>query len=85
MTRTILFFGRIADRAVLRSLDCAPPVDIRTVQDLVTWLCATRPDLAAALAEPGMRVALDQTMTPDLDAPLGAAREIAFMSPLSGG
>ncbi len=84
MTR-ILYFGKLRDAAGRASQDAAPPSDIATVGQLIAWIGADRPDLADALSQPSVRVAIDQEIAAGPDAPLAGAGEIAFMPPMSGG
>lgn len=56
-----------------------------TVADLVAELVAREERYEAAFVDMTVvKVALDQTLV-GLDAPLGAAREIAFFPPMTGG
>ena len=56
-----------------------------TVRGLVEELRAREERYAAAFADMrAVRVALDQELA-ELDAPLGAAREVAFFPPMTGG
>jgi molybdopterin synthase sulfur carrier subunit len=80
----LLFFGRLRDAAGAAELEIALPPDLATVADICWWLATSDPLLGAALSEPGTRFAVDQQFTNAL-APVTHAREIAFMSPLSGG
>ena len=58
---------------------------IETVGDLVLFLRQRGPEFEAAFANPGtVRAALDKTHV-KIDARIGAAREIAFFPPVTGG
>jgi molybdopterin converting factor subunit 1 len=82
---TILFFGRLSDAAGCSRMTCDLPKTVTTVAGLRAWLAARDPILGEAIQSPGVRVAVNQTFClSDADPTLGA-REIAFMSPLSGG
>lgn len=81
MTR-ILFFGSLGDAAGCAELQC--DVALADVDAVRAWLTARDPRLGDALHAPGIRVAVDQHFA-RFDTPLAAPREIAFMSPLSGG
>lgn len=83
MTR-ILFFGRLRDAAGASEAAHELPASLRTVADVRAWISAHDPHLGAALAAPGVRVAVDQVFAAD-DTPACGAGEIAFMAPLSGG
>ena len=79
----MLFFGRLRDIAGQSEIQIGRAVS--TIAELREVLGADNPMLAEALAAPGIRVAIDQRMAIGADAPIGGAKEIAFMSPLSGG
>jgi len=81
----ILFFGRLRDVAQRAQLPCALPASVRTVADVRAWLGEADPAIGAALASPGVRVAVNQRICLSDDEPVLDAWEIAFMSPLSGG
>jgi molybdopterin converting factor subunit 1 len=84
MTR-ILFFGRLRDVAGYSERDLEIPDAIATIADLRALLSADDPELGNAIAARGVRVAVNQSFClNDLDS-VRDAREIAFMSPLSGG
>lgn len=84
MTR-ILLFGRLRDLAGYSERDLEIPDTVATVTDLRALLSADDPELGDAIAARGVRVAVDQSFClNDLDS-VRNAREIAFMSPLSGG
>jgi sulfur-carrier protein len=61
------------------------PANIGTPAQLASWLARRSEGHAQAFADPSrLRCAVDQIMVP-LDAPLGAASEIAFFPPVTGG
>ncbi|MDX2202091.1 MAG: molybdopterin converting factor subunit 1 [Hyphomicrobiaceae bacterium] len=61
------------------------PGEVRSVGDLITWLKTRGPEYEAAFAQARViRAALDRTHVKH-DAPLGAAQEIAFFPPVTGG
>jgi molybdopterin synthase sulfur carrier subunit len=84
MTR-VLFFGRLRDVAGCSELACDLPATVTTIAALRQWLAEHDPVLGEAIQAPGVRVALNQTFCISDAAPTLGAREIAFMSPLSGG
>jgi len=84
MTR-LLFFGRLRDIAGFAERTLELPGMVDSVADLRAYLAAQDPDLGAAIAAPGVRVAVDQAFCMSDAARARGAREIAFMSPLSGG
>ena len=81
---TIFFFGRLSDAAGASEVRVDVPVGIDTIGALRNWLGASDATLAAALAAPGVRAARDRAFC-GFDDAIADAREIAFMSPLSGG
>jgi|CXWL01.1.fsa_nt_gi molybdopterin synthase sulfur carrier subunit len=80
----VLFFGSLREAAGVPELECAPPADVATLADLRDWLSARDPALGAAVRARGVRVVRDRAFAP-FDTPIAGAREIAFVSPLSGG
>ncbi|MEO6340160.1 MAG: MoaD/ThiS family protein [Caulobacteraceae bacterium] len=78
----VLLFGRLQDIAGWRerSVEPTPP----TVAALLDQLAAEDEALGEALRQPSVRVAVDRQITAG-DTSLAAAREIAFMPPMSGG
>lgn len=78
----VLFFGRLREIAGTNALE----LDARfaSIEDLRAAIARTAPELAEALRDASVRVAVDQTIAAgDID--ISAAREVAFMPPLSGG
>ncbi len=84
MKRSILFFGQLRDAAGTSAIEVELPADVADVPALIAWLEASNDRLGAALRQTGVRVAKDKAFA-GAGAQLGEAREIAFMSPLSGG
>jgi molybdopterin synthase sulfur carrier subunit len=78
----VLLFGRLQDIAGWRERDVEPTPP--TIAALLDQLAAEDAPLGEALRQPSVRVAIDRQITAG-DAPLAAAREIAFMPPMSGG
>lgn len=76
----VLLFGALADAAGWRER----LIEASAVSTLRDRLAAETPALAAALARPGVQVALDKALT-RADAALTAASEVAFLPPMSGG
>jgi molybdopterin synthase sulfur carrier subunit len=81
MTR-VLLFGRLRDVAGWRETEVAPAP--ASLGELRRRLSETWPGLGAALAGPGVQVAIDKTLTRG-DATLAPGAEVAFMPPMSGG
>jgi molybdopterin synthase sulfur carrier subunit len=79
---TVLLFGRLRDVAGWRETAIEPaPTTLAGLRGLIAerW-----PDLAAALAGPGVQAAVDRGLVRG-DAALNPGAEVAFMSPMSGG
>jgi molybdopterin synthase sulfur carrier subunit len=76
----VLLFGRLADIAGWRDRELESP----SIAALRAALSAEDPQLAEALAAPGVQVALDQAILRG-DAALAAGSEVAFLPPMSGG
>ncbi|MBG0798257.1 molybdopterin converting factor subunit 1 [Methylocystis sp. L43] len=80
-----LYFAWVRERIGLAEEEIAPPREVVTVRELIDWLSARGEGYAAAFANPAtIRAALDK-MHAAPDAPIGAAREIAFFPPMTGG
>ena len=81
----ILYFARIRQIAGFGEEQVDVPADVKTVSELIDLLSARDASVAAALADHRtLRAALDKKHVP-LDAPLGAATEVAFFPPVTGG
>ncbi len=80
-----LYFAWVRERIGLAEEEIAPPREVVTVRELIDWLSARGEGYAAAFANPAtIRAAVDK-MHAAPDAPIGAAREIAFFPPMTGG
>jgi len=81
----VRYFASVRERIGLAEEDVAPPSEVATVGDLVAWLSGRGEGYALAFTDAAkVRAALDQTHA-RLDAPIGAAREVAFFPPMTGG
>lgn len=78
----VLLFGRLRDLA--GASEIAISERVATLSDLRRLLARDHPELASAVAESCVRVAIDQRIV-SREADLGDASEIAFMPPMSGG
>jgi molybdopterin synthase sulfur carrier subunit len=76
----VLLFGPLRDLAGWRERQ----IDSASIAALRSLLAGEDAELGAALAGPGVQVALDQVIVRG-DAALGAGSEIAFLPPMSGG
>jgi molybdopterin synthase sulfur carrier subunit len=80
-----LYFAWVRERVGKSEEELAPPSNIKTVGELMSWLSSQGENYAAAFANiKSMRAALDRTHVKH-DAALGNAREIAFFPPMTGG
>jgi molybdopterin synthase sulfur carrier subunit len=83
--RTILYFAWVRERVGISEERVVLPAAVTTLAELAAWLSDRGAGYAAAFANPAkLRAALDQTMVP-LSTEIGAAREIAFFPPATGG
>ncbi len=78
----VLLFGRLRDVAGWRetAVEPAPP----TLAGLKRVIAERWPDLAEALAGPGVQAAVNRGLVRG-DTRLGPGAEVAFMPPMSGG
>jgi molybdopterin synthase sulfur carrier subunit len=80
-----LYFAWVRERIGVGEEELAPPASVTTVAELVSWLKQRGENYAAAFAnERTVRAALDRQHAKP-DAPIGAAKEIAFFPPMTGG
>ena len=78
----ILLFGRLRDLVGASEIVVCEPM--ATLSDLRHFLAQEYPELASAVAESCVRVAVDQRIVAR-EADIGDASEVAFMPPMSGG
>jgi molybdopterin synthase sulfur carrier subunit len=78
----VLLFGRLRDVAGWRETAIEPAPT--TLGGLKSLIAERWPELAAALAGPGIQAAIDRGLVRG-DAALRPGAEVAFMSPMSGG
>ena len=85
MTITLRYFAWVRERIGHADERVELPADVMTVADLIGWLKARGPEYAHAFDKPEViRAALDQVhVKPNVA--IGAAREIAFFPPVTGG
>lgn len=82
---TLRYFAWLRERAGISEERLVLPADVVTVQDLLLWQSRRGAPFDAAFAKPGaIRVALDRAHAKPTEA-IGAAREIAFFPPVTGG
>ena len=81
----LLYFAWLRERVGTDRERIALPDDVRTPADLMTHLAARSEGHAHAFENPDVvRVAVDKKVA-DAALPFGAAREIAFFPPMTGG
>lgn len=85
MALHLLYFAWVKDKVGHGAETVTPPAGIATVAALMDWLATQSPGHAAAFSDRRMiKAAVDQEHVGH-DAPLGAAREVAFFPPVTGG
>lgn len=75
----VVLLGRLAEAAGWRERE----MSAATVAELRAALCVSGAALGEAMAHPGVRVVVDQSLAPVED--LRGAREVAFLPVVSGG
>lgn len=81
----LLYFAWVRERIGTGAETVEPPKAVRTVADLADWLKERSAGHAEALGDlMRLRAAVDQRFVP-LDSELGAAEEVAFFPPVTGG
>lgn len=81
----ILYFSWVRERIGQAEETIHPPETVRTVSDLMTFLAQRGQNYAAAFKDSHLiRAAINQRHVKH-DTPLGAAREVAFFPPMTGG
>jgi sulfur-carrier protein len=81
----ILYFAWLRAKIGRASEEVSPPPEVTTVGALMTWLAASRPGFAEALAAPGViRAAVNHDYARPGD-PVRADDEVAFFPPVTGG
>ena len=81
----VKYFAWVRERVGIAEETVEPPASVRTVDDLIGWLSKRGEAYAYAFETPKViRAAIDQSHVRH-DARIGAAREIAFFPPVTGG
>ena len=81
----LLYFAWVKEKVGHASEEVAIPENVATVAELIAWLNSRGPEFANAFErEQVIRAAIDQSHVRH-DARIGAAREIAFFPPMTGG
>jgi len=81
----LFYFAWVREKVGLASEEVELPQDVATVAALVDWLKQRGPQYEDAFARPQLvRAALDKVHVKPATS-LGAAREVAFFPPVTGG
>jgi len=81
----LLYFAWVKEKVGHASEEVAIPENVATVAELIAWVKSRGPEFANAFErEQVIRAAIDQSHVRH-DARIGAAREIAFFPPVTGG
>lgn len=81
----LIYFAWVREKVGLASEDVELPGGVDTVESLIAWLKLRGPQYGDAFAKPQVvRAALDKVHVKPTAA-LGAAREVAFFPPVTGG
>ena len=79
------YFAWVRERIGIAEETVEPPVNVRTVDDLIGWLAGRGEAYAYAFEKPKViRAAIDHAHVKS-DAVIAGAREIAFFPPMTGG
>jgi molybdopterin synthase sulfur carrier subunit len=85
MSVRLVYFAWVRERIGRPDEEVDLPAGVETVADLVRWLKTRGEEYAYAFENEGVvRAAVDRTHVKP-DAPVAAAREIAFFPPMTGG
>jgi molybdopterin synthase sulfur carrier subunit len=80
-----LYFAWVRERTGKAEEEIAPPAEVITIADLMTWLSGRGEEYAYAFENPKViRAAIDRKHVPP-HTPIAGAREIAFFPPMTGG
>ncbi len=80
-----MFLGKFGALAPAELQEVSLPGDVRTLEDLQSWLARQQPLLGQAMADTRTRLAVNQSVAHDLSARISDGDEIAFLPPMSGG
>jgi molybdopterin synthase sulfur carrier subunit len=85
MTIKLRYFAWVRERVGKPEEDVEVPSGVVTVGELMDWLASRGEEYAHAFANPAViRAAIDRTHVKP-QTPIGAATEIAFFPPMTGG
>ncbi|MBK5198679.1 MAG: molybdopterin converting factor subunit 1 [Methyloceanibacter sp.] len=81
----LLYFAWVKEKVGVAAEEVELPHGVTTIGELMTWLKGRGPEFANAFERSEViRAAIDQSHVRH-DAKIGAAREIAFFPPVTGG
>jgi molybdopterin synthase sulfur carrier subunit len=81
----LVYFAWVKEKTGIAAEEIDVPASVATVAELIAWLKTRGPEFAHAFARTeAIRAAIDQNHVRH-DAKIGAAREIAFFPPVTGG
>lgn len=80
-----VYFAWVRERIGTAEEEIAPPADVRTVGELMTWLAGRGENYAHAFENPGVIRAARDRVHARHDAEIAGTREIAFFPPMTGG
>jgi molybdopterin synthase sulfur carrier subunit len=80
----LVYFASLRERIGRGEEEIDPPAEVRSINDLITWLSARDEVYAEAFAHKTARAAIDKHHVKP-DAPIAGAKEIAFFPPMTGG
>jgi len=85
MSTRLLYFAWVKEKTGIAAEEVELPRDVTTVAELIVWLKTRGPEVALAAARSDViRAAIDRIHVRH-DTRIGAAREIAFFPPITGG
>jgi molybdopterin synthase sulfur carrier subunit len=81
----VKYFAWVRERIGKDEETLDPPLEVRTVGELIGWLSGRGEGYAYAFEKPQViRAAIDQSHV-KLEAPIAGAREVALFPPMTGG
>ncbi len=81
----LLYFAWLKTKTGVAEEEVAPPPEVTTVAELLTWLQSRGPGHAEALSDlNALKVAVNQEYARPED-PVGPGDEVAFFPPVTGG
>ena len=85
MSTRLLYFAWVKEKTGVGAEDVDIPAYVTTVSELIAWLKTRGPELDHASARSEVIRAASDRIHVRHDAAIGAAREIAFFPPVTGG